>query len=1080
MVEASRQKGNNKSAEIESLKVHLSLLRKIHSLVFAETDIAQLLVEVCRLLVQERGYSHAYVGLENKEAGTVTYYHHGIGDIPPPVSVSLERPHCAQLTQRDKAVQTIRVPMVECGDCPLTPSCTQKTVFARRLQRGPRDFGWLNVAAREDKVFVREELVLLDDVTEALSCALNSIERDIRYRAIFEHSHSIMLIIHPQSGQIYDANPAAVKFYGWSHAQLCEKNIKDINTLSAEEVQLEMIRAKAGERIFFNFRHRRANGTVRDVEVYCSPIIVGDQELLFSVINDVAERKYVETALAKSQRKMTSIFRAAPVGIGVVRNRVIQEVNDRLCQICGYSKEELVGKNARLLYPTKKDYDFVGSEKHRQVRETGIGTVETRFQRKDGRIIDILMSSTYLDPEDKNAGLTFTALDITKRKRAERGLRESEQRLRIAGKAAYDLIYEWNLHSDRLEWFGDIDGLLGYVPGQVSRNMQGWQQLIHPDDCQRVKETLGLYRSTSTPHQIEYRICKKDGSYRYWRDNALPVTDNEGNLLKWVGVCTDITEAKLAEENLVKNQIEIDAIYQNAPLFMLLVDHERRVHRMNGLALAMSGRIQEEVVGLRGGEAMRCFIAHDDPKGCGFSEACKECKIRNAVRDTFRTGSNIQGLETQFPYMGEGEVVYMWVLVSTVYLPLPRRNMVLVCMQDITTFKESEARRANLEIQFQQAQKMESVGRLAGGVAHDLNNLLTPILGYGEMLVEDFALESSQKMMAEQVVSAGDRAKDLIRQLLAFSRKQTLDFTSVDLNVLLNDFKNLLTRTIREDVFIAMRLEKTAPFIIGDSGQLEQVVMNLAVNGQDAMPQGGTLTISTSFTAVKTNSNAAKEGVPAGEYVVLMVTDTGCGMEEDVQKHIFEPFFTTKQRHEGTGLGLASVYGIIKQHGGYILVESELGYGASFRIFFPAFSGIEEAEAENEELLLERGGGETILLVEDDSQVRNLTQEILVRQGYMVLSAENGAEAIVILEQYEGAIHLLLTDVVMPMMNGRELFQRAVGMRKNIKVLYMSGYPDDVIAYRGVIDSDVHFIQKPFSKNELLNRVAELVIDSGQ
>ena len=390
----------------------------------------------------------------------------------------------------------------------------------------------------------------------------------------------------------------------------------------------------------------------------------------------------------------------------------------------------------------------------------------------------------------------------------------------------------------------------------------------------------------------------------------------------------------------------------------------------------------------------------------------------------------------------------------------------------------AEQETKQLQEQFNQAQKLESIGRLAGGVAHDLNNLLSPILGYGEMLLEDSREDAFRREALEQIVNAGRRARDLVHQLLAFSRKQTLEFKPIHLNKLLIHFEKLLRRTIREDVSIHLDLEPSLPFIKGDVGQLEQVVMNLAVNAQDAMPDGGQLFIAT--TAIELDETDADhlEGAAPGPHVMLAVKDTGTGMTATTLKHLYEPFYTTKETGKGTGLGLATVYGIVKQHGGTIQAESSPG-GVTFRVYLPVFTAEPTGDAAQTVRNESRPGGErqrgTILLVEDNEQVRELAVIILEREGYEVLVAKNGTEALARLDEHHGRVDLLLTDVVMPEMNGKELFHKASARYPYIKVIYMSGYTDDVIARHGVMEAGVNFIQKPFAVKGLITKVREVL-----
>lgn len=400
-------------------------------------------------------------------------------------------------------------------------------------------------------------------------------------------------------------------------------------------------------------------------------------------------------------------------------------------------------------------------------------------------------------------------------------------------------------------------------------------------------------------------------------------------------------------------------------------------------------------------------------------------------------------------------------------IEVPGGAIIMGIARDITE-------RIQLEARSQQTQRLESVGRLAGGIAHDLNNLLTPILGYGELVMDEGYIQESTKTKIQHITKAAMRARELVRQLLAFSRKQVLEYKALDINQVLEGFQSLIRRTIREDIEISISLTPDLRVVMADIGQLEQVIMNLCVNAADAMSEGGTLSIATSMEQLDEKYALAHQGVTAGEYVMMSFSDTGHGMDKETQAQIFEPFFSTKGEL-GTGLGLSTVYGIIKQHNGNIWVYSEIGIGTTFRIYLPALSEGDIRQEIHEPVPLKNGhqGSETILLVEDNEQVRDTVLETLKQQGYTVLQASGGEEALSKLSLTDQPVHLLLTDVVMPGMNGKELYNILSQEFSSLKVLYMSGYTDDIIVHHGVLDEGVHFIQKPFTIHAILNKVRE-------
>lgn len=443
-----------------------------------------------------------------------------------------------------------------------------------------------------------------------------------------------------------------------------------------------------------------------------------------------------------------------------------------------------------------------------------------------------------------------------------------------------------------------------------------------------------------------------------------------------------------------------------------------------------------------------------------------------SILKRFYRDLKIENLEVELPDKNGKNLVG---LLYAYPITIDERECVLSAFVDITSLREIERENALLEAQVQQSQKLESVGRLAGGVAHDLNNLLSPILGYGELLLYDFDSNDTRKKSVQQIVQAGMRARDLVRQLLAFSRKQVLEFQPLNLNTVLRRFQKLLRRTIREDIHISIKEATDIPNIRGDVGQLEQVIMNLAVNAQDAMPNGGSLTIETMMTGPDNKYLETAGCLEPGEYVVMAFTDTGCGMDAETCRHIFEPFFTTKEKEHGTGLGLATVYGIVKQHGGHIWVESESEKGTTFIICLPVSDGSAPGRQTSKPQNESPHGSETILLVEDNKQVIQLAQAILTRQGYRVLAAENGKQAIALIQDFREPIHLLLTDVIMPEMSGKDLFFRITERYPDMKILYMSGYTDDVIVNHGVLEKDLNFIQKPFSPKTLCMKVRNVL-----
>jgi len=393
---------------------------------------------------------------------------------------------------------------------------------------------------------------------------------------------------------------------------------------------------------------------------------------------------------------------------------------------------------------------------------------------------------------------------------------------------------------------------------------------------------------------------------------------------------------------------------------------------------------------------------------------------------------------------------------------------------EISARQIAEEQQKALEAQLNQTRKIDAIGQLAGGIAHDLNNLLTPILIYTSILLDDDELSDSHSEIIDQIQSTGLSARDLIRQLLTFSRMQAMEFTVIDVNDVVENLGRLLRRTVREDIQMSTKLAPDLDPIMGDANQIEQIVMNLVVNAADAMPTGGELHIATAMAHLGPNETRMNKDAKPGPYALLTVTDTGDGMNPETQERVFEPFFSTKGT-DGTGLGLATVLGIVLQHGGVVHSDSQVDQGTTFKVYLPVTYAHPENDIRNPDHVSRSEHAATILLAEDDHMVRDLIHRILQTQGYTVLSAPDGEQALRLLANADHAVDLLLTDVVMSGMNGSDLYQQALKQRADLRVLFMSGYTNDIIANRGVVESGTHFIAKPFMQDELLAKVAEVI-----
>jgi PAS domain S-box-containing protein len=515
-------------------------------------------------------------------------------------------------------------------------------------------------------------------------------------------------------------------------------------------------------------------------------------------------------------------------------------------------------------------------------------------------------------------------------------------------------------------------------------------------------------------------------------------------------------ERKEAESALRRSEERFRRAFDDAPIGMVLVDTDQRFKDANKAFGAMLGYSREELLGMSFADVTHPRDAEGDRLLAQRRFTGEEDPPRKLTRQFLKKSR---------------ESVWVEITASSIRDETGRVIYGVGMFEDLTQRREIEA-------QLRQSHKLEAIGRLAGGVAHDFNNLLTVILGYSEMLIEMLGSEDPRRQTAGEIRKAGVRASSLTRQLLAFSRSQVLEPRVLDLNAVVENTDRLLRRLIGEDVALTIRLEPELGRIEADVAQLEQVILNLAVNARDAMPKGGELEIVTANVRIGEEEAALREPQPAGDYVMLRIRDTGEGMNAETKTRIFEPFFTTKEEGKGTGLGLATVYGIVNQTGGFIRVESEPGSGATFRIYLPRVYKTLTASTGFTITGGRAGGTETLILVEDQEEVLDLATAVLRDRGYTVLKAAGGAEAIEVCAAHDGPIDLLITDVVMPGMNGRQLAERLAQSYPDLKVLYISGYTNDAVVRRGFLESGLRFLQKPFTGNVLAQRVRD-VMDGG-
>ncbi len=645
-------------------------------------------------------------------------------------------------------------------------------------------------------------------------------------------------------------------------------------------------------------------------------------------------------------------------------------------------------------------------------------------------------------------------MEISERKQAEEALQNTHERYRRAITAIDAVPYEQAYQPDSFSFMGEaIQEITGYTASEMTpilfnqisleTIMQGETEGLSEEEAIRRTRLGEFYR-----WRCDTRIRTRSGEERWLTDASIEIYDEHEKSIGSIGILMDITERKQAEAELTQQKEMLQTIFDHIPVMINVIDHAGRTTLVNRAWEQTLGWSLEEI------EQQNLDI---------FALCYPDPQERQRVLQ-FIAEATMEWADFKIRVRDKRVLDTIWAAVQL------SDGTNLSIGQDITARKV-------LEEQFRQAQKMEAVGQLTGGIAHDFNNLLTVINGYSELALRRLPGENPLRHKLEEIKKAGGRAATLTGQLLAFSRKQLLQPQVLDLNSIVTEIEKLLLRLIGENIELCTRLAPTLSPLKADPGQMEQILLNLVVNARDAMPQGGKLTIETQQVYLGQEYMRQHLTVNEGHYILLAVSDTGTGMDEQTQRHIFEPFYTTKEIGKGTGLGLSTVYGIVKQSGGHIWVYSEIDQGTTFKIYLPCLA---EAVAINQrriEAEMSVQGTETIILVEDEETVRQLAAEVLTTYGYQILEAANGSAALALCAQYQEPIHLLISDVIMPELSGSALVSQLSQLRPELKVLYMSGYTDNAIIHQGVLDQKANFIQKPFTPMALAHKV-RVVLDS--
>jgi PAS domain S-box-containing protein len=915
---------------------------------------------------------------------------------------------------------------------------------------------------RDDEGRIIGVVLVFRDQTQERAATAKLAERERYYRSLLFNLHEDILVID-RDYRITDINNTALQTLGLTHAEVVGRKCHEIShgldsPCHEHGEQCALVEVfTTGKPSSCRHDHIRSDGTRAYIDILMSPLTNEDGAVthVIEAVRDITAVIETREALRQSEERFRAIFESMALGCcldeivysnGQTVDYRILDVNPAYERLIGISRDRAAGALASGLYGTGQAPNM---EIYSKVDATGEPASFEAFFESTGRHLQITAS--------RIAPGRFCTLfsDATECKRAEKALQESEEKFRTLFENAPLGYQSLDANGDFIELNETWCKILGYTKEEVlGRN---FSEFIHPDFREIFKENFPKFKSMGYILGVEFEMIKMDGSEIIVSFDGKIGYKDDGSFNQTHCVLSDITERKRAEAERGRLMLAIG----QAGEAIVITDCDAIIQYVNPAFEAITGYTHEEAIGrnpriLKSGEQDEAFYL--------------------TMWEKLTRGETWRGRLVN--KKKDGELFTEEAVISPVRNEAGQTVNYVAVKRDITEHLK-------LEAQFQQAQKMESVGRLAGGVAHDYNNMLSVIMGFTELALQKTAPDDPLHEDLAEILSAARRSADITRQLLAFARRQTIDPQAIDLNEAVEKMLKMLRRLIGEDIDMAWRPGPGRMPVFMDPSQLDQLLANLCANARDAIADVGRLTIETGHVRFDADYCADHAGFILGDFILLAVSDDGCGMDKDTLDKIFEPFFTTKGVGRGTGLGLATVFGIVKQNDGFINVYSEPGRGTTFKIYLPPHAGEDAGIKAQETTEISAGHGETVLVVEDEAPVLKLARKILAGLGYTVLTAATPDEALAAAEANlsacgdaqagAGNIHLLITDVVMPEMNGRELAEHLQTHYPDLKVLFMSGYTANVIAHRGVLDEGVHFIQKPFSRKDLAAKVKALL-----
>ncbi|MEQ1604169.1 MAG: PAS domain S-box protein [Pyrinomonadaceae bacterium] len=864
----------------------------------------------------------------------------------------------------------------------------------------------------------------------------NARQRENRFGSLFDHSPFPVFILDPKTEKFVTVNQAATEVYGYSRNEFLDLSLKDL-TVEDESLDRGNIEDGVFRRIgpIVVSKHQRKDGSVFYAELTTQDIIDKHENARLVHSVDVTERIRTSDALRTSEARLSEVFGSCPVSMTVCRwsDRKFIEVNSEFTELTGWDQDSIKGK-------TVVDCGLLSAEAENELcaylsEHNTIIDREVEITTRAGKHRNVIIGAVFVETNAEQRVIA-SMVDVTELRRAEARHRASEERLKLVTEKAQVGLVMINgsrrfvfVNSAYAEMFElPTININGHKVSEVHSNL--YDKQIGPSLDR-------AFAGQSFSYELR---CPTLSGTRYY-DVRYEPTELGGEIVSVVAVVTDITERMRAEQAREASEERYRTLFEYSPDGIAIADADSFYIDANETLCRMLGYTREDFIGLH---ATNIFVPREVP----------------------HLGETLFGLNTDLEYYQEWQYrrkdgsTFPGEVIATV---MPDGNTLTV-IRDITDRKQ-------LEEQLVQAQKMEAIGVLAGGVAHDFNNILTAISGYSDLTLQNMAADDPLRDYILEINHAGTRAAALTTQLLSFSRRRVLSPVVHNLNTAVTDTERMLRRIVKEDIQFRIDLDPQLGNIKVDPSQITQVIVNLVVNARDAMLSGGTLTITTRNRYLDGDFSHENIVVNSGPFVELTVKDTGIGMDDQTRRRLFEPFFTTKEAGKGTGLGLSTVYGIVKQSGGDISVESEPGKGSTFKVYLPQATESSMIRTPISGTPKINAASGTILLVEDEIAVRNLIQNVLTKQGYKVISANNGNEALEICRTFPERIHLLLTDMIMPGMNGSELQISAAKIRPGMRSILMSGYSGHPFDDRIALASETAFIEKPFSPDDLIEKI---------